>query len=125
MSSGLNAQSAAAMTPVLRPTSSRPSTNASGMVAVPNTADSDRSPTSPVPNTFAQTHASDVVERRRGLARGDGRDHVAEPLMKDVHGRDLVEPVALDVEGRETKERAGERDPGKQLQMPGPHRAGA
>src|SRR3954471_3133482 len=57
-SSGLNAQSAAATRPVLRPTSSRPSTNASGIVRVPNRAESDLSPNSPVPKTFDQIQAA-------------------------------------------------------------------
>ena len=55
---GLSAVNAAATTPARRETSSRPHRYAIGITAVPTSADSDRSPTSPVPNTRAHSHPS-------------------------------------------------------------------
>ena len=55
---GLTATSAAAPSPAARDTSARPAHHATGIVAVPNSADSDRMPTSPLPNTFVHSQAS-------------------------------------------------------------------
>ena len=57
-SSGLAATRAAAMSAARFEKSSRVATNATTMVAVPKTADSDRRPTSPLPKRSAQAQAS-------------------------------------------------------------------
>jgi hypothetical protein len=62
---------------------------------------------------------------RDSLAADNPGDHAAEPLVKEVDSGRLVEPVALNAERGEAKQRAGKRDPGEQLQMPGPDRRGA
>ena len=55
---GLKATRAAAPSPAARATSVRAAHHATGIVAIPKTADSDRIPTSPDPNSLVQTHAS-------------------------------------------------------------------
>jgi len=57
-SSGLQAVSAAAMSPTRRETSSLPARYAVGTIASPTTADSDLSGASPKPNMRAQPQAS-------------------------------------------------------------------
>jgi len=52
---GLTAASAAATMPARADTSSRPHRKVIGTTAVPASADNERSPTSDVPKTFAQT----------------------------------------------------------------------
>ena len=55
---GLVATSPAATTPVRRDTRTTPAPYATGIVAVPASAESDRSPTSPSPNTELQAQAT-------------------------------------------------------------------
>ena len=55
---GLTVARVAATSPAARDTSSRPHRYVIGITMVPSRADSDRRPTSPVPNTLAHSHAT-------------------------------------------------------------------
>ena len=106
---GLTVARVAATSPAARDTSSRPHRYVIGITMVPSRADSDRRPTSPVPNTLAHSHASDEVQRRGGLVDVDLVQHRAERQAHLVDRRGFVEPVALARERAEA-ESGADRD---------------
>ena len=58
MRNGLQAASAATIRPARRETSFAAAPYATGMTATPASAENERSPASPWPNTWVQDHAS-------------------------------------------------------------------
>src|SRR6185312_9715931 len=65
----------------------------------------------------------DVVERRRGLAAADARQHVAEPRLDEPDRDRLVEPVALHAERGEAQDGSEHREGRERLNVTGPHGA--